>query len=167
MVSGDTLDAIARRFGVSLSKLIEANDIEDPSLIFSGQVLVIPIRESFRRVVLLPWFDLLSNRAGVAMAAAIPSQLPLKYRSTEVSARDGHRPHPWHQPERTTYPRRRATDADCMAKGAHGVEGVRVRQDDGRRGRYWCGQPPQERTRERCCDDGVCRCPRTAEGGCG
>lgn len=40
---GDTLGGIARRFGVSLSDLVEANpQITDPDLIFPGQVIEIP-----------------------------------------------------------------------------------------------------------------------------
>jgi LysM repeat protein len=40
--SGDTLGRIARDNGVSLSDLIDANDITNPNLIYPGQVLVIP-----------------------------------------------------------------------------------------------------------------------------
>jgi LysM repeat protein len=40
--SGDTLAAIARRYGVSLTDLIVANNIENPNLIRVGQVLTIP-----------------------------------------------------------------------------------------------------------------------------
>jgi len=39
---GDTLGAIARRYGVSISDLVKANGIEDPDLIFPGQTLSIP-----------------------------------------------------------------------------------------------------------------------------
>ena len=39
---GDTLGAIAQRFGVSLADLINANNIANPNLVFVGQVLVIP-----------------------------------------------------------------------------------------------------------------------------
>ncbi|MGH4002723.1 MAG: LysM peptidoglycan-binding domain-containing protein [Pseudonocardiaceae bacterium] len=40
---GDTLSGIARRFGVSLSDLEEANpQITDPNRIFPGQVINIP-----------------------------------------------------------------------------------------------------------------------------
>jgi len=39
---GDTLGGIARDHGVSLSELADANDIANPDLIRSGQVLVIP-----------------------------------------------------------------------------------------------------------------------------
>jgi LysM repeat protein len=38
---GDTLDAIAARFGTTLGALIAANHISDPNLIYEGQVLVI------------------------------------------------------------------------------------------------------------------------------
>ena len=40
--AGDTLGKIAAEFGVTVEALAEANDIEDPSLINVGQVLVIP-----------------------------------------------------------------------------------------------------------------------------
>ncbi len=39
---GDTLNAIARRYGLTVKELVEANDITDPSRIFPGQKLVIP-----------------------------------------------------------------------------------------------------------------------------
>src|ERR1700736_3641056 len=39
---GDTLFSIALRFGVSLSALINANNIANPNLIFVGQQLTIP-----------------------------------------------------------------------------------------------------------------------------
>jgi len=39
---GDTLGKIAAEFGVTVEEIVEANDIEDPSLINVGQVLVIP-----------------------------------------------------------------------------------------------------------------------------
>ena len=39
---GDTLAAIAQRFGVSVSAIQAANDIEDPNEIIIGDVLVIP-----------------------------------------------------------------------------------------------------------------------------
>jgi len=39
---GDTLAKIAAEFGVTVEEIVEANDIEDPSLINVGQVLVIP-----------------------------------------------------------------------------------------------------------------------------
>jgi len=39
---GDTLGEIAAKFGVTMEAIVEANNIEDPDLIFPGQVLVIP-----------------------------------------------------------------------------------------------------------------------------
>ena len=40
--AGDTLSSIALRFGVSLSALVEMNQLEDPSRIYVGQRLIIP-----------------------------------------------------------------------------------------------------------------------------
>lgn len=42
VVPGDTLSAIARRFGVTISELAQANRIVNPNLIYVGQTLVIP-----------------------------------------------------------------------------------------------------------------------------
>jgi len=39
---GDTLSGIADQFGVDAEALAAANDIDDPDLIYPGQVLVIP-----------------------------------------------------------------------------------------------------------------------------
>ena len=39
---GDTLSAIARRYGITVNRLIEANDIPDSSVIYPGQKLTIP-----------------------------------------------------------------------------------------------------------------------------
>jgi LysM repeat protein len=43
---GDTLSLIAARYGVSMSALIQANNLTNPNLIFAGQTLVIPGGES-------------------------------------------------------------------------------------------------------------------------
>lgn len=40
--AGDTLFSIAQRFGVSLDDVIEANNIENPDVIYEGQTLTIP-----------------------------------------------------------------------------------------------------------------------------
>jgi LysM repeat protein len=40
--SGDTLSSIAARFRVTVEALVTLNDIEDPRLIRTGQVLRIP-----------------------------------------------------------------------------------------------------------------------------
>ncbi len=42
VVSGDTLDGIAARLGVSVAELVVANEISDPNLIDVGQVLLLP-----------------------------------------------------------------------------------------------------------------------------
>lgn len=39
--SGDTLSGIARRFGISLSQIIQINNIQNPDLIFPGQRILI------------------------------------------------------------------------------------------------------------------------------
>jgi len=41
--AGDTLAAIAQRFGTTVQALVRANNISDPNLIFVGQVLTIPV----------------------------------------------------------------------------------------------------------------------------
>ncbi|MCB0036685.1 MAG: LysM peptidoglycan-binding domain-containing protein, partial [Anaerolineales bacterium] len=43
---GDTLASIARRFGVTISQLVEANNIVNPNLIYVNQQLVIPTNGS-------------------------------------------------------------------------------------------------------------------------
>jgi LysM repeat protein len=40
--AGDTLAAIARRFGVSQTSIVQANNLSNPSLIYVGQSLIIP-----------------------------------------------------------------------------------------------------------------------------
>ena len=45
MQSGDTLLAIARKFGVTTTQIIEANSISNPNRISVGQRLVIPTGE--------------------------------------------------------------------------------------------------------------------------
>lgn len=42
---GDTLGRIANELGVSVTDLVEANDIDNPNLIYPGQVLIIPGEE--------------------------------------------------------------------------------------------------------------------------
>jgi LysM repeat protein len=41
--AGDSLGAIAGRFGVSVAALVEANNLANPDYVFSGQRLVIPV----------------------------------------------------------------------------------------------------------------------------
>ena len=40
---GDSLSAIAARFGLTLNKLMEVNDLTDPDFVYVGQRLVIPV----------------------------------------------------------------------------------------------------------------------------
>lgn len=40
--SGENLSQIAARYGVSVEAIVQANGLEDPSLIYSGQTLIIP-----------------------------------------------------------------------------------------------------------------------------
>jgi len=39
---GETLAAIARQYGVSWQAIVYLNDLEDPSLLYVGQELIIP-----------------------------------------------------------------------------------------------------------------------------
>ena len=48
--TGDTLWAIARRYGVGLNKLIQYNHLTHPNLIYTGDILLIPLRDvTFQR----------------------------------------------------------------------------------------------------------------------
>ena len=47
---GDTLWAIARRFGTTVQDLVRANNIADPNLIYPGQVLTIPGHDDMQAV---------------------------------------------------------------------------------------------------------------------
>jgi stage VI sporulation protein D len=40
--AGDTLSAIAERFGVTVDELVAANNLTDPNVLQVGQTLVIP-----------------------------------------------------------------------------------------------------------------------------
>lgn len=40
--AGDTLSGIAERFGTTVAELVRLNNIQDPDLIYVGQVLIIP-----------------------------------------------------------------------------------------------------------------------------
>lgn len=42
VAQGDTLSSIALRFNVSVSRIMEANNITNPNLIFVGEILIIP-----------------------------------------------------------------------------------------------------------------------------
>lgn len=51
VVSGDTLSAIAARFGTTVADLVSANNITNPNLIYPGQVLVIPDGKTAYRTI--------------------------------------------------------------------------------------------------------------------
>lgn len=44
---GDTLTSIAQQFDTTVAEIVKANNIQDPNIIFVGQILVIPIKETF------------------------------------------------------------------------------------------------------------------------
>ena len=48
--SGDTLYAIARRFGLTVDALREANQLQNPSLLSVGQALLIPREDALYTV---------------------------------------------------------------------------------------------------------------------
>ena len=43
--AGDSLSAIAARYGVSSNRLMEINDLDDPNLVYVGQRLTIPVSQ--------------------------------------------------------------------------------------------------------------------------
>jgi LysM repeat protein len=43
--AGDSLSAIAARYGVSPNRLLEINDLDDPNLVYVGQRLTIPVSQ--------------------------------------------------------------------------------------------------------------------------
>ena len=43
--SGDTLSAIAQKFGTTVEALVASNGIKNKNLIYTGQVLQIPVKE--------------------------------------------------------------------------------------------------------------------------
>ena len=51
VVAGDTLSAIARKYGTTYQKLAEYNHIQNPDLIFVGQKIVIPLEKSNDNIV--------------------------------------------------------------------------------------------------------------------
>lgn len=65
---GDTLGRIARDHGVSVSDLVEANDISNPNLIYPGQVLVIPGTEEVYTVVSGDTLGRIASRYGTTVA---------------------------------------------------------------------------------------------------
>ena len=69
---GDTLIAIASRFGTTVTALVEANGIADPSSIQPGMELVIPGFESVRGVLTLHEVAFGESAAALAVAYHLP-----------------------------------------------------------------------------------------------
>ena len=53
VVSGDTLSEIALRYGVTVDQLVKTNQINDPNLIYIGQMLTLPLSSSFTQQEIL------------------------------------------------------------------------------------------------------------------
>lgn len=51
VVRGDTLSAIAAKFGTTVADLVSANNITNPNLIYPGQVLIIPDGKTIYRTI--------------------------------------------------------------------------------------------------------------------
>lgn len=68
--AGDTLTAIARRYGTRVEALVAANGIANPGLILIGQELVIPVLPETANTASSP-----AQRNGLAMAVHAPQDL--------------------------------------------------------------------------------------------
>jgi peptidoglycan/xylan/chitin deacetylase (PgdA/CDA1 family) len=44
--AGDTLTKISKKYGVTVQQLVKANDIKNPNLIYTGEVLIIPEKQT-------------------------------------------------------------------------------------------------------------------------
>jgi len=75
---GDTLSAIARRFGTSVEALIQQNGISDPSRIFPGTELIIPGFPGLSGTLSLLTVNLGDTLAGLSYAYALDEQALLK-----------------------------------------------------------------------------------------
>lgn len=79
VVSGDTLELISARYGVSLSALIEANGLRDPRRLQAGQVLRLPPPGAVAMIRPGDTLEALAARYGVSvrqLQAANPSLAP-------------------------------------------------------------------------------------------
>lgn len=79
---GDSLWAIARRYGVSVDDIVRINEIDEPTRLAVGQALVIPTSDTVHRVVAGESLWTISRRYGVSVEDIIrvnnltdPSQL--------------------------------------------------------------------------------------------
>ena len=80
VVSGDTLGRIAETHGVSVSELVEANDIANPNLIYPGQLLVIP-----GEVPVIPDEDSESDQAHIVRRGETLGRIAHKYGTNALS----------------------------------------------------------------------------------
>ena len=69
--SGDTLYAIARRYGVSVDALAQANQLQNPSLLSVGQALLIPREETRYTVQRGDTLYGIARRYGISLACLI------------------------------------------------------------------------------------------------
>jgi len=69
---GDTLSAIAKRFGVSVSSIVKANQIDNPNLIRAGATLNIPGKSAANRIETSDVWDVI-NTPGATMGYNAPS----------------------------------------------------------------------------------------------
>ena len=69
--SGDTLYALARRYGVSADTLREANQLQDPALLSVGQALLIPTGDSFYTVRRGDTLSAVARRYGLSLRCLI------------------------------------------------------------------------------------------------
>lgn len=76
--SGDTLNVIAMRFGVSVDELIRANNLENPNMLAAGQELVIPGLEGVQGRLITESAPLGENLASLSRRYRIPQDMLVK-----------------------------------------------------------------------------------------
>lgn len=76
--SGDTLNVIAVRFGVSVDELIRANNLENPNMLAAGQELVIPGLEGVQGRLITESAPLGENLASLSRRYRIPQDMLVK-----------------------------------------------------------------------------------------
>jgi len=92
---GDTLTRIASRYGTTISAIVTANDLTNPSLIFVGQRLAIPgyttstlLPSPFIAVELTPLSVIQGQTLAIKVQTAEPVSLAASFTSTGLSASD-------------------------------------------------------------------------------
>jgi LysM repeat protein len=81
---GDTLTAIARRFGVSIAAIVATNHLADPDHITEGQVLQIPPAPPVKLVITPP-----EAQAGEAFGVNLTGAKPSETITFEIDSPDG------------------------------------------------------------------------------